>query len=842
MWKHWLFILIWLVVVIPAEAQQNVVYLPLIIKPDCEMSIMSDFKIIIGEGTTNLVLNPSGETTSNYAAETGTTVTRSTTYQKYGLYSYRVETNANNEGIQFTLSTLANAIHYATVRVRGTLPAAWDWSLNGSNFTSPALIEQIDANWKLYGLQFSAAQSNGSTLLEIHQNGVGSGDFYLDGIQVEQKEYWTTYCDGAQEGCAWLGATNASSSERSAASRAGGRVRDLQTDYYFNIGGIVGGGAPPQSVSIDSYAILPGGEFNSLKTKSRVITLSGVFSASSTADLHQKQANLLTALKGDNYPSNQPVLLQYHGATTHKEISLYYESGLEGDIEASIPCWEKAAIRFIAPDPYWYETGESAILLDTNDSATFRTVAARLKSTGQWSALGPPNAAGTYTFVQAIVEDSTYVYFGGSFLNFDNIANADNIVRYNKTTGVYSAMGSGLNGIVYTMIVASNGDIYIGGAFTNAGGVAAADYLTRWDGSNFNAVGTPNTGAAAIINPFSLLFDQSGNLIIAGSFNNWADIAAADNIVMWDGSNYSALGSGLSNSVSSVALGNDNTLFLAGLFTNAGGVADADFIAAWDGSNYSALSSTIPNGQVTELAVDKRTGILYLSGTFTNIGNRIAAWNGASYLTLGEGVNLAPSSLIVSDDGTVFVGGAFSTAFGLSLSDRIARWNGFTGSSLDINLPGTPIVYSILAGKSDPVIQQKYDLFISFDTAGTGYYAGKVSPSNEGSVPAYPQIVFERSGGTTAIVETLRNETTGKELLLNYSLLNGERLTLNLDPTQRTITSSFFGSRPDAVLANSDFGTWTLIPGSQDVTSFVATTGSPTVTAWLQWREAFVSY
>lgn len=844
MWKRlFLACLIWILLSIPAAGQSVFIYLPIIVKPG--VTAMSNFKIVVGEATTNYVLNPSGETTGNFAAEAGTTVTRSTTYQKYGLYSYRVETNANNEGIQFTLSTLANAIHYVTMLVRGTLPASWDWSLNGSTFTSPTLIEQIDSNWALYGLQFPAAQANGSTLLEVHQNGTGSGDFYLDGVQVEAKEYWTTYCDGTQKGCAWNGVENAATSTRSAASRGGGRVRDLQTDYYLNVSGVVGGAAPPQSLGVDEYAILPGGELNNIKINGRTLTITGVISASGDADFHQKQADLLAVLKGDNYPNNQPILLRYNGATIHKEIALYYESGLEGELQATIPCWEKVAIRFIAPSPDWYEIGESAAVLDTNDNATFRTVAGRLKSTGQWSALGPPNAAGTYNGVFAIAEDDIYVYFGGDFLNFDNIANADYIVRYNKQTGVYSALGGGLNGIVYALAIAPNGNLYIGGAFTNAGGVAAADYLTRWDGSAFNAVGTPVSGGAAITQVNALVFDRSGNLFIGGIFTDWANIAAADQIVMWNGTAYSALSTGVSGgNVYALAVGLDNILYLAGDFTSPG-----TRIASWNGTAFGTMG-TGASSIIYALIVHPETGMLYVGGkqtTFNGVTvNNINIWNGTSALPLGSGVVGTVRSLGIGRDGVLHAGGNFGISGLVAAIEWGARWNGYVWVFPDLDLFSTGSeAYAILPSRKsiDPVIKQKYDLFIGVQFGvGTGNYAGKISPTNEGTVAAFPKIVFERSGGTTAIVETLKNETSGRELLFNYSLLDGERLTIDLNPFKRTIISNFFGSRPDAVLANSDLGTWVLLPGSQDVTSFVATSGSPTVTAWMQWREAFSSY
>jgi hypothetical protein len=327
--KIGLFIILWFLVLLPVQAQ-GPIYLPIIVKSGV---IMSDWKIVIPEATTNQVLNPGGAA-GNFSALPGTTVTRSTTWSHYGLYSFRVETNANNEGISLTLLALANAIHYVTLRVTGTLPASWDWSLDNSTYTSPTLLEQIDSDWALYGLQFPAAQANGSTTLYIRQNGAGSGDFYLDGIQVEEKEYWTTFCDGEQKGCEWLGVRNGSASQRSAVSRAGGRVQDLSTDYYMNVGGMSGSGTAPQDLSVDEYAILPGGELNNIKVNSRVMTLTGVINGNSLADFHSKRQTLLNALSPDAYPPDedgvQPVRLRYEGATVHKEIAVHYESGLEG--------------------------------------------------------------------------------------------------------------------------------------------------------------------------------------------------------------------------------------------------------------------------------------------------------------------------------------------------------------------------------------------------------------------------------------------------------------------------------------------------------------------------------
>src|ERR1017187_3785961 len=83
------------------------------------------------------------------------------------------------------------------------------------------------------------------------------------------------------------------------------------------------------------------------------------------------------------------------------------------------------------------------------------------------------------------------------------------------------------------------------------------------------------------------------------------------------------------------------TLYAGGYFTNAGGIAAND-IAQWNGSSWSALGSGISGGVVFALAVSGST--LYAGGSFTTAGsdtnaNYIAQWNGSSWSALGSGMN-----------------------------------------------------------------------------------------------------------------------------------------------------------------------------------------------------------
>jgi hypothetical protein len=52
---------------------------------------------------------------------------------------------------------------------------------------------------------------------------------------------------------------------------------------------------------------------------------------------------------------------------------------------------------------------------------------------------------------------------------------ANNIARYNPSTGVWSALGLGTNDLVFAMAVLPGGDVIAGGQFTTAGGVPASN-------------------------------------------------------------------------------------------------------------------------------------------------------------------------------------------------------------------------------------------------------------------------------------------------------------------------------------------------------------------------------
>ena len=793
---------------------------------------MSYFKVIEAEATTNFALNPAWRLDANYAAEAGTTVSQSATYSKYGAYSLRVQCNANDEGAEITLSALANAIHRVTMRIAGTLPAAWDWSLDDAAWTVPTLVEAIDATWDLYECNFTAAQANASVKLSVHQNGAGAGDFYIDGVQVEAKDgYYTTFCDGEQEGCEWIGPANASRSSRSAASLAGGRIRDLEDDYDLYIERMVSVGAGPISLSTDSYAVLPGGYVSSEKDGIREFVLAGKIWDTSLSSLHSGRQDLAKVLR-PNVPGNQAITLRYTGSAAQKEIRAYYTDGLGGDIQAvktQINAYENVNVRFVAVDPYWYEIGESAEILDDEDTIAIKAVMARLKSTGQWDNLGmtnPVDGAGPTLVIVYNPVDGRY-YLGGEWTGWDSVVDSDYIVAYNPNTDAWEPLpaANNPNATVRAIAVAPNGDVYIGGDFTNVGD-GDGDYVAYYDISGDVWASVEPDGVGDV---YALAFDGSGNLYIGGDFTLWDGDGDQDRITMWDGAAYNAVGAGLNGAVYALAYNKvDDLMYIGGAFTADQAAGALVRVCSYNGTAFAQVNGAtgISAGTVWTLGISSG-GIVYIAGDFTNEGDSngdyIVSWDGQAFSSLGPGLDGIVYGMTIAPNGDVWVAGV--------LTYRMKMWNGASWTYPDAN-PTAVNHWCITTGPQDPVVKSNYDVWIAPAISGNVDIAGITTITNTGTAESFPKITFEATlGGLVARLFSVRNETTGRVLNFSYLFVDGEKLTVDLSPTEKKITSSFFGAVPDAIFANSDFALFSLVPGANDITCFINQTGGGGIVA-----------
>ncbi len=267
---------------------------------------------------------------------------------------------------------------------------------------------------------------------------------------------------------------------------------------------------------------------------------------------------------------------------------------------------------------------------------------------GSWAALG--GGVGAEAHSLAIFDDGSgkKLYVGGEF----QLVSGRPISYIARWDGVsWSGVGGGTNDFVLALAVYDDGlgggaALYAGGCFPHAGGSTLANRIARWDGSAWSALGT---GMNGFVRGLAVYRAPGGveELIAGGQFTA-AGGAPANRVARWDGARWAALGEGLDNAVYALAVYDDGSgekLYAGGFFLNAGG-APAQRIARWDGARWEGVGGGM-NSDVTALAVfdgffaEQERG-LYAGGLFTLAGttpvNRVARWDGARWSRLGSGV------------------------------------------------------------------------------------------------------------------------------------------------------------------------------------------------------------
>jgi hypothetical protein len=280
--------------------------------------------------------------------------------------------------------------------------------------------------------------------------------------------------------------------------------------------------------------------------------------------------------------------------------------------------------------------------------------------------------------------------------------------------------------------------LYAGGFFETINGASIAG-LARWNGSAWVAVGgglLGGFGRPGSVSALAMFDDGNGPaLFVAGEFRQ-AGGASAMNIAKWNGSGWSALGSGipsgpLGRAVSAFAAFK-GALYATGTFTTAGGVA-AQNIARWDGQGWSALGTGLGGGfaTFTGQALAVFNDQLLVGGSFLAAGgitaNGIARWDGAQWAAVAEGVMQGVSlggvsALAVHTANAqteLYVLGNFDKA-GTERAQGIAKWNGSTWSSLerpDTSVVGGEALESFDDG-SGPALYVGYHQFITTASLG----------------------------------------------------------------------------------------------------------------------------
>jgi len=226
--------------------------------------------------------------------------------------------------------------------------------------------------------------------------------------------------------------------------------------------------------------------------------------------------------------------------------------------------------------------------------------------------------------------------------------------------------------------------LYVGGAFTTAGGAPAAN-IAKWDGSHWSALGS---GASSSIAALAVYEDQGQSWLFAGGeFTYIGGLFNANHVAKWNGTRWATVSTGTDQSVYALTVyddGHGSALYAGGYFTMAGG-RQASRIAKWDGFGWFALGDGL-DGDYPHIkgltTFDDGSGLsLYGVGHFSLAGgasaNNIAKWDGTSWSPLGEGLGSYETPVVKGYRDVNAAGlyvGGRFSVAGTRASSRIAEW------------------------------------------------------------------------------------------------------------------------------------------------------------------------
>ena len=767
------------------------------------------------------------------ASGAGVTIASHPDDARRGAYSLKVNT-ANNQAsgaYNSSMSVVSGLPYTFSVDVKGVAGQAMRITISNAAGTVKATTTFVATGyWQREEVTHTAAETIGTYRCVVLRDAVAStAAYYIDGAQFEQASKATTFIEGYLSGCRWTGTARNSPSERSAFNGLGGELIDIST--YAKIISVQGLGNGDWNQILTKMT--SGGDmYQTHIRKSRNFSMVLAYHGDNQGDLQANRKVIIDALRPDYLfgGTDERRIIRYQGFAANGDeatqpVDIVCVPQPSHQDTPSMPVFQKDILSFTIPSGLLQGAYNEGRDLDLYANFPAEFIVKRDKD-GNWCTWDGTNGtsliAGLNGTVYCMAEGPDgKIYIGGNFTNAGGVTAADYLARWNPISGAWEAVVSGINNTVYCMAFDANGDLYVGGIFANLGS-AYGNCIAKIT----SLTGTPAVSALGTgLNQFCWTIDiaPNGDVYAAGNFTAAGGVANTSHIAKWNGTAWSALATGLDAWVYSLAFSPNGTLYIGGNFDNADGT-NGDHLCYWDGSAFHQVGSVEITNTVYKVTFDEK-GKLIIGGSFTNAGgvanaDYIACWNGAQWESFGTGTNGSVRTIVIKS-GKYYVAGGFTTAGGLTLTDRNAVWSNGSWQPFDINLPGNGAVYSILP-TSDGSLYIGGDFSTAGETPDVNAFTGVVALNlNVASASAntYPFIQVHGPGTLKAIT----NYSTGKTIAFDgLTLQTGEWINLFFDPLNLKFQGGWSGrgNLMRYVVPGSDYGDFYLKPGNNLISLF----------------------
>jgi len=239
-----------------------------------------------------------------------------------------------------------------------------------------------------------------------------------------------------------------------------------------------------------------------------------------------------------------------------------------------------------------------------------------------WSSLG--TGVDGPVVAMAVGPDGN-LYVGGAFTEAGGVV-ANHIAKWNGTR--WEALGEGFDQDVKAIGFDASGKLHAGGSFEKSGSTDV-NHIAVWNGTSWGPVGAGvNEEFGGTVNAI-VMYD--GKLTISGSFDRTGkdqDAPKVEGIAAWDGSAWVAVGGGARNEnfsayVLSLAV-RGKELYATGVVDQFGAATDTgapkfNHLAMWNGTTWSPLGDGLSDS--AEVVVATKDA-LWVGGGFTFAGNQ----------------------------------------------------------------------------------------------------------------------------------------------------------------------------------------------------------------------------